>query len=127
VHHHLAPPLWARKNEKGELQKTPFGPWVRRAFRVLAPLRALRGSALDVFGYSDERKVERALIQEYRDAIAAMLNTLTADNHDAAIAFAKLPEQIRGFGHVKARHIALARVQWAALLNQYHQTLAKAA
>jgi indolepyruvate ferredoxin oxidoreductase len=127
VHHHLAPPLWARKNEKGELQKGAFGPWVRWAFRVLAPLRALRGSALDVFGYTEERKVERALIQEYRDAIAAMLTTLTADNHAAAVAFAKIPEQIRGFGHVKARHIALARVQWAALLNQYHQARVMAA
>jgi indolepyruvate ferredoxin oxidoreductase len=121
LHYHLAPPLWAKHNDKGELQKQAFGPWVQTAFRLLAPLKVLRGSALDVFGYTAERREERALITEYRAALEAMLPLLNSTNRDAALAFAKLPEQIRGFGHVKARHLKAARQQWGSLLEQFHR------
>ena len=121
LNYHLAPPLLARKNNKGELQKSAFGPWILTAFRVLASLKGLRGGALDMFGRSEERRSERALINEYRDAIELMLPSLTAGNRDAAAAFARVPEQIRGYGHVKARHLLAARQQWSLLLAQYHQ------
>ncbi len=121
LNYHLAPPLLARKNDKGELQKSSFGPWVQIGFRVLASLKGLRGGALDVFGRSEERRMERALIGEYRDAIEGMLSTLSVGNRDAAAAFARVPEQIRGYGHVKARHLLAARHQWSLLLAQYHQ------
>jgi indolepyruvate ferredoxin oxidoreductase len=114
----LTPPLWAQKNDRGELQKSSFGPWMRWAFKALAPLKVLRGSALDIFGYSAERRHERGLIQAYRAAIDSLLPKLTLANRDAAAAFARVPEQIRGFGHVKARHLATARVQWDLLLAQ---------
>jgi indolepyruvate ferredoxin oxidoreductase len=119
--YHLAPPLLARKNEMGELQKSRFGSWVRIVFGLLAPLKVLRGTALDVFGYTQERREERALVGEYRQAIESFLPTLCADNRDAAATFARLPEQIRGFGHVKARHLHAVRQQWAVSLAQYQQ------
>jgi indolepyruvate ferredoxin oxidoreductase len=121
IRHHLAPPLLAGKNDAGELQKSAFGLWVRTAFRLLAPLKVLRGTALDVFGYSEERRIERALVAEYRSAIASLLPGLNVSNLEAAAAFARVPEQIRGYGHVKARHLAAARAQWALLLERCHQ------
>ena len=127
LNYHLAPPLFARRNATGELQKTKFGPWMHGVFRVLAPLKVLRGGPLDVFGYSQERREERALVQEYQVAVAGMLPALDASNLAAAVAFAKVPEQIRGFGHVKARHLAAARTQWAVLLSQFHGPQAQAA
>jgi indolepyruvate ferredoxin oxidoreductase len=119
--YHLAPPLFAKRNEKGELQKQSFGPWMGVAMRLLARGKFLRGTALDVLGRSEERRTERALISEYRSAIKAMLPTLTPANVDAAAAFARVPEQIRGYGHVKARHLAAARQQWEVLLARYYQ------
>jgi indolepyruvate ferredoxin oxidoreductase len=121
LNYHLAPPLFAKRNEKGELQKQQFGAWMGVAMRALARLKFLRGTALDVFGRSEERRIERALIGEYRSAIAAMLPTLSTANRDAAAAFACVPEQIRGFGHVRARHLMAARRQWEALLDRYYQ------
>jgi indolepyruvate ferredoxin oxidoreductase len=121
LRHHLAPPLLANRNDKGELKKAAFGPWVRLAFKLLAQLKILRGGALDVFGYTEERRQERALVEEYRRAVAAILPGLTLANRDAAVAFARVPEHIRGFGHVKARHLAAARVQWDLLLEQYQK------
>ena len=118
VHYHLAPPLLATKNDKGELQKSRFGPWMHTAFTLLAPLKVLRGTAFDVFGYTAERREERALIGQYRADIAARLEALSPANRDAALAIARLPEQIRGFGHVKARHLAAAREQRDRLQKQ---------
>jgi indolepyruvate ferredoxin oxidoreductase len=127
LRHHLAPPLLAGKNDKGELQKSQFGPWVRVAFRLLAPLKVLRGGPLDIFGYSQERRQERALVQDYQSVLGTMLATLNASNHGAAVAFAKVPEQIRGYGHVKARHLAAARTQWDLQVQRFHHTQAQAA
>ena len=120
LHYHLAPPLLARKNGQGELQKAKFGPWMRVAFRLLAPLKVLRGGPLDVFGYTHERREERALAQEYQSAVTGMLPGLSTINLAAALAFARVPEQVRGFGHVKARSLIGARNQWALLLSQFH-------
>jgi indolepyruvate ferredoxin oxidoreductase len=91
------------------------------AMRWLAGLKSLRGTAFDVFGRSEERRTERALIGEYRSAIEGLLPTLSLANRDAAAAFARVPEQIRGFGHVRARHLAAARAQWALLLHKVHE------
>jgi indolepyruvate ferredoxin oxidoreductase len=117
--HHLAPPLIARTNDRGELVKRPFGPWVRRAFGVLARLRSLRGTALDPFGRTEERRTERALIGEYRDCIDELLKTLSAERLALAVEIASVPEHIRGFGHVKARHLAAARERWQQLMSQW--------
>jgi indolepyruvate ferredoxin oxidoreductase len=121
LNYYLAPPLFAKRNAKGELQKQQFGAWMGSVMGLLAKLKFLRGSAFDVFGRSEERQAERALITEYRSAIEAMLPTLSLANRDAAAAFARVPEQIRGFGHVKARHLEAARQQWALLQDRYYQ------
>ena len=120
LNYHLAPPLLAKTNAAGELQKRSYGPWMQSAFRLLAPLKVLRGGVFDVFGYTEERKHERALVQEYKDAVQGLLPQLNASNREAAVAFARLPEQIRGYGHVKARHLAAARKEWSVLLDRFH-------
>ena len=119
LNYHLAPPIIAKKNAKGELQKQKFGPAMLTGFRFLAKLKGLRGTAFDIFGRTEERKTERALIGEYRAAIDEVLAGLNAGNHATALEIAALPEQIRGYGHVKDRNLAAARTRWAALLDQW--------
>jgi indolepyruvate ferredoxin oxidoreductase len=119
INYHLAPPLLAKHNDKGELRKRKFGPSTVLAFRLLARLKGLRGTALDIFGYTEERRTERALVGAYRASVERLLPALTAGNHALAVEIARIPEQIRGFGHVKARHLAAARQQWQALEAQW--------
>ncbi|MDB5946550.1 MAG: indolepyruvate ferredoxin oxidoreductase, partial [Ramlibacter sp.] len=119
IHFHLAPPGIARRNEKGELQKMKFGPAMLTGFRLLAKLRGLRGTALDVFGRTGERRTERALIGQYRDSIDRVLASLDPGNHGLAVEIARIPEQIKGFGHVKEHNLAAARVQWERLMQQW--------
>ncbi|RZT05892.1 indolepyruvate ferredoxin oxidoreductase [Duganella sp. CF402] len=113
---HLAPPLLAKHDSQGRLVKKEYGPWMLKAFGVLAKFKGLRGTALDVFGYTEERKMERALIGEYRQTISSLLPKLTADNLPQAVAIASIPEDIRGYGHVKERHLKAAKQKEAALL-----------
>ena len=124
VHYHLAPPLVAKRNEKGELVKRKYGPAMLGVFRVLARLKGLRGTPLDIFGRTEERRTERALIGEYRASIEQVLAGLNAGNHALAVDIARIPDQIKGFGHVKARNLAAARVQWQQLLQQWQQPAA---
>jgi indolepyruvate ferredoxin oxidoreductase len=119
LHYHLAPPLIAKTNAKGELQKQKFGPLMLTGFKLLKHFKVLRGSALDVFGYTQERRTERALIGQYRASVAELLAQLNASNHTLAVEIARIPEQIKGFGHVKERHLAAAREKWAALKAQW--------
>ncbi|SFD90152.1 indolepyruvate ferredoxin oxidoreductase family protein [Paracidovorax konjaci] len=119
VVHHLAPPLTAKKNERGELVKQAYGPWMRKAFGLLAKLKGLRGTALDPFGRTEERRTERALIREYRACIEELLTGLTAENLPLAADIARIPEQIRGYGHVKERHLGTARTQWTQLMARW--------
>jgi len=117
--HHLAPPALAKKNDRGELIKRPFGPWMRSAFMLLAKLKGLRGTAFDPFGRSEERRTERALIGEYRAAIDEVLGALTGERLALAAEIARLPEDIRGYGHVKERHLKAARIKWQGLMAQW--------
>lgn len=119
--HHLAPLLLARRNGRGEPVKRPFGPWVRQAFALLARCKWLRGSALDPFGRSADRRTERALITEYRDCIAQLLPGLSAANLPLALQIARIPEEIRGYGHVKQRHLDALRPRWSALMRQWRE------
>ncbi|MGB9109698.1 MAG: indolepyruvate ferredoxin oxidoreductase family protein [Telluria sp.] len=113
----MAPPLFAKKDAKGHLVKAEFGSWMWSAFKLLAKLKGLRGGAFDVFGYTAERKMERALIAEYRGMIDDVLRSLDAATHAAAVELAALPEQIRGFGHVKEKAVAEYRARKEELLN----------
>jgi indolepyruvate ferredoxin oxidoreductase len=120
LNYHLAPPMIASKNERGELQKRKFGPAMLTAFRLLARLKGLRGTAFDVFGRTEERRTERALIGDYRGSVEQILTSLNAGNHGLALEIARLPEQIKGFGHVKERNLAAVRGRWAGLMQQWH-------
>jgi indolepyruvate ferredoxin oxidoreductase len=116
---HLAPPLLSKKNEKGELIKQKYGPFMFSAFRWLAKFKGLRGTALDVFGYTEERRTERALIGEYRRAIEILLPDLDAGNLALAVDIARVPEQIKGFGHVKEHNLTAARIRWTELQTRW--------
>ena len=109
---HLAP-SWLSKPDAatGEPRKRSFGPWMLKAFGVLARFKFLRGSALDPFGHSAERRLERELIEEYEANVAYLLGELNGGNYRTAVALAEIPEQIRGYGHVKEAALAKAREQ----------------
>ena len=115
VHYHLAPPLLAKRNAKGELVKQKFGPAMLTGFKLLAKLKGLRGTPLDILGRTEERKIERALIGEYIEQLEATLPRLNDQTHAHAVDVARVPENIKGFGHVKERNIQAARSLWASL------------
>ncbi len=119
LHYHLAPPLLARRNRRGELQKSRFGPWMLTAFRLLARLKGLRGTPFDPFGATAERRAERALITAYRADVQYLLGTLSAANHPLAVEIAHLPEPVKGYGHVKARNLAAMRQHRELLLARW--------
>ncbi len=120
IKYHLAPPIMAKKNpETGHLQKREFGPWMMKGFSILAKLRFLRGSALDPFAKTDERRKEVALIDEYEATILDILQSLSPENHGLAVEIAQVPEHIRGYGHVKETHMISAAAEWANLLDRY--------
>lgn len=117
---HLAPPLLAKTDPATGLpRKMSFGPWMMRAFGVLAKFKFLRGTPLDPFGYSEERRTERKLVADYEVMLEELMTQLTLANHPLAVALAAIPEKIRGYGHVKARHLAAAKADEAALLEQF--------
>jgi len=117
---HLAPPLIARKDGRtGAPEKMSFGPWMMSVFRLLAKLKGLRGTAFDLFGYTPERRTERALIADYEALLAEIVERLMPKNHHLAVGLAAIPEKIRGFGHIKARSLTAAKAEEAALLAQF--------
>ncbi len=111
---HLAPPLLARRDKAtGLKRKREYGPWMLKAMAALAPLKVLRGTVLDPFGHSAERRGERALIGRYEATLRRIAAALDEGNFAAALALAALPAEIRGFGHVKARSLAAVGARWA--------------
>ena len=117
---HLAPPFLARRDKTTGLpRKMSFGPWMMPLFRLLAKLKFLRGTAFDLFGYTAERRTERRLLEDYRTLLREIAGNLTPQNHHLAVALASIPEKIRGFGHVKQRHLAAAKAEEAMLLEQF--------
>jgi indolepyruvate ferredoxin oxidoreductase len=117
---HLAPPLLARVNKiTGEPKKMTFGPWIFPVFKLLAKFKFVRGTAFDPFGHSAERKTERQLVRDYETMLDEVLAKLNPDNHHVAVGLAAIPEKIRGFGHVKMRHLKAAKADEAALLDQF--------
>jgi len=125
---HLAPPLLAKPDPRtGEPGKMRFGGWTMVLFRILSRLKTLRGTALDIFGRTEERRMERALISEYEETVEALLQGLTRDNHALAIEIASLPESIRGYGHIKVNSAAAARQERERLLARYRAAPVRAA
>jgi indolepyruvate ferredoxin oxidoreductase len=122
---HLAPPLLSKRNTKGELQKSEYGPWIMSAFRVLARFKWLRGSGFDPFGRTEERRNERQLIADYETTLTRLLTQMSPENHALAVEIASLPEKIRGFGHVKERSLETFKKIQQELLARWdvvHQT-----
>jgi len=120
IQFHLAPPLIApRDPATGELQKRSYGAWMLRVFGLLAKLKGLRGTWLDPFGRTEERRMERRLIEDYFALLDEICATLSPENHALAVQLASIPEEIRGFGHVKERHLKAAKAKEASLLAAF--------
>ena len=111
----LAPPLFSTKDENGHLIKSEYGEWALKLMPFLAWLKFLRGTPFDIFGKTNERRQERQLIIDYVSLLEKATTELTKENHGKWISIAKVPEQIRGFGHVKEESIKRARAHWREL------------
>jgi indolepyruvate ferredoxin oxidoreductase len=121
IRYNLAPPLIARRDKNtGHLIKSSYGSWVVVLFKILAPLKIVRGSIFDVFGYTEERRTERAMIVKYEKMLEEIADTLTADNYELALARVNAPIQIRGYGHVKEQSIAKVNADLDKLSKQYY-------
>lgn len=117
---HLAPPILSKLNpDSGKLRKRIFGPWVFSVFRRLASMKKLRGTPWDVFGMTAERREERRLVQAYEMLVEELSGQLNSSNYRRAVELAELPEQIRGFGHVKMRAIDVYKTKQSDLLEQF--------
>jgi indolepyruvate ferredoxin oxidoreductase len=117
---HLAPPLLARRDKiTGVPRKMTFGPWIFPVFRMLAKFKFLRGTVFDPFGHTAERKIERSLVREYEALLEEIFGKLTPENHHLAVGLTAIPDKIRGFGHVKLRHLKTAKADESALLEQF--------
>ncbi len=125
IHFHLAPPLFARRDSEGHLRKSEYGAWVFGAFKLLAKLKGLRGGAFDVFGYTAERKLERRLIGDYAQCVDELLDGLTGGNYALAVEIASIPEQIRGYGHIKEANYAKAILRWDELMAAWRNPVAE--
>jgi indolepyruvate ferredoxin oxidoreductase len=126
----LAPPILSKMEPNGRPVKREFGAWLERPLRLLAKLKVLRGTPFDVFGYTAERKMERALITQYETDMKAVLRVLNDQNRDAIVALAELPLQIRGFGPVKLKNEGVAakrREELLIAIRMGAETLSKAA
>jgi indolepyruvate ferredoxin oxidoreductase len=116
---HLAPPLLARRDKRtGEPRKMAFGRWMLPVFRLLAKGKRLRGTAWDVFGRTQERKLERQMIADYEKLVDELIERLSPTTHARAVALATLPLEIKGFGHIKERNYKAAMAREAALLAE---------
>jgi indolepyruvate ferredoxin oxidoreductase len=116
---HLAPPSFARHDDKGHLVKKQYGPRTLTMMRVLAKLKFLRGTAFDPFGRTEERRHERALIGEYEALVRELASGANAGNLALAVELANLPDGIRGYGHVKENNLKAVRAKWTALLDKW--------
>ncbi len=119
LHFHLAPPLFAKRNDRGQLVKKKFGPWMMPVFKVMARFKGLRGTVFDVFGKTQERRQERELVREYFELVDELARSLTQRNVAAAVELAALPDDIRGFGHVKEKSLLAAKARRRELLANY--------
>jgi indolepyruvate ferredoxin oxidoreductase len=128
IRFNLAPPLIAAKDKRtGHLKKRAFGPWLKPVFTLLAKLKGLRGKPYDPFGWTAERREERALVREYEASVRRLLEGLGAHNHALAVEIASIPDAIRGYGHVKAAAIEKARPKEAKLWAKWTPEAPRAA
>jgi indolepyruvate ferredoxin oxidoreductase len=120
--YHLAPPLLAKRDPvTGELQKRDFGPWIFTAFKLLSKMKFLRGSTLDIFGKTEERRQERQMVEDYIQLLDEIAPQLTAANYAAAVALVSVPDEIRGYGHVKEKNVLTAKALQAQRLQAFRE------
>jgi indolepyruvate ferredoxin oxidoreductase len=125
---HLAPPIMNKPDPiTGRPAKRKFGPWAMTMFKLLAKMKGLRGTALDPFAHSEDRKTERRLIAEYETLVDELLGGMTSANHALAVALAGVPDQIRGYGPVKAASVVTAEAKTAELLAKFRTPAEKVA
>ena len=123
VKYNLAPPLLSKRDPAtGELTKQQYGRWMGTAFKWLARFKGLRGSALDIFSKTDERRHERQLIEDYVALLNQIVAGLTTMNYDAAVALASVPDEIRGYDVVKARSVETAKALQEQRLQAFRQS-----
>ena len=117
---HLAPPLFSKRDAQGHLVKKSYGPWIATAYQWLAKAKGLRGSPLDVFGYTQERRQERLAVGEFVSQMRLIVAKLTPEKLNLAIELAHLPQTVRGFGHVKEHNAELAQQRNTELISQFN-------
>jgi indolepyruvate ferredoxin oxidoreductase len=120
---HLAPPLFSKRDAQGHLIKQAYGPWIATAYKVLAKARRLRGTPLDVFGYTAERRGERSAIGKFELLMCQVVGMLTKERLPTALALARLPQGVRGYGHVKEHNAEAAHAQQRKLLAEFYATV----
>jgi len=120
IRFHMAPPLLARKDNRGHLQKMEFGGWMFKALKLVAGLRRLRGTVFDIFGRTAERKMERQLIRDYENMLDEISKSLTRNKIRLATTLAAMPSEIRGFGHVKEKAVEISIKKSIESLQEYH-------
>jgi indolepyruvate ferredoxin oxidoreductase len=116
---HMAPPLLARPKHGQPPKKIALGAWMLPAMKWLAKGKALRGGPFDLFGRTEERRMERALVTQFERRVDELLAQLAAERLPIAIQIAALPLSMRGYGHVKIANVALARAREAELLHRW--------
>ena len=119
---YLAPPIFSKKSKvDGKLLKIKFGGWLFNVFKLISKFKFLRGTKFDPFGYLNERKKERELIRDYKQTIVDIGSKINKSNYETAVKIASIPDQIRGFGHVKEKNIKEAINNRTDLLNSFHE------
>ena len=121
INFHLAPPVFYKKDKvTGNPLKMNFGFWIMILFKFISIFKFLRGTYFDIFGYLDERKIERLLIKNYEQRILEICPKLTIDNYTLAVEIASIPDQIRGFGHIKKKNIEIAKSCEVKLMSSFN-------
>ncbi len=113
--------LFPKDKETGRAIKVTAGAWVLTAFALLARFKFLRDTVFDPFGWTEHRRLERRLITEYEETVDELLDGLTPESADLAVEIASLPEHVRGFEHVRARHLEQARERERELLEAFRR------
>ncbi len=121
---HMTPPIFEKRHKvTGEVQKREFGPWMMAALKLVAKFKFLRGSAFDIFAYSAERKMERAIIKEYENHVQIVLDKMNKDNYQLCRQILEMPMSYKGYGHVKERNIEGAKAKLEKLLAELDQKI----
>lgn len=119
INYLMAPPLISKKDSHGHLQKKKFGPWMKVAFKFMKRFKGLRGTRFDPFGWTEERRMERGLRDDYLSKVTMLSKSLTRKNHELAVALVSIPNEIRGYGHVKEASVEAARAHEEELMKNW--------